>query len=50
MTSYASFIIEDAVEILRDVSLEDEDFKVLWRRVMMALQKAFEYDQDGKGL
>lgn len=48
MTSYASFIIEDAVEILRDISLQDEDSKLLWRRVMMALQKAFEHDQDGK--
>ena len=48
MTSYADFIIDDAVEILQHVSLEDEDSKLLWRRVMVALQKAFEHDQDGK--
>lgn len=48
MTNYAGFIIEDAVEVLRDTSLQDEDSKLLWRRVMKALQKAFEHDQDGK--
>lgn len=34
--------------ILRDVPLQDDDSKLLWRRVLTALQKAFENDQDGK--
>ena len=48
VTTYASFIIDDAVEILKDVSLNDEDSILLWRQVILTLQRTFEHDQDGK--
>lgn len=48
VTTYASFIIDDAVEILKDVSLNDEDSLLLWRQVILTLQRTFEHDQDGK--
>ena len=48
VTSYAAFIIDDAVEILKDVPLNDEDSLLLWRQVVLTLQRTFEHDQDGK--
>lgn len=48
VTSYAAFIIDDAVEILKDISLNDEDSLLLWRQVILTLQSTFEHDQDGK--
>lgn len=47
VTSYAAFIIDDAVDILKDASLNDEDSLLLWRQVILTLQKTFEHDQDG---
>ena len=46
VTSYAGFILNDAVEILTTTSLQDEDSRLLWRRVLLTLQSAFEHDQD----
>ena len=39
--------MDDAVEILKDDSFNDEDFLLLWRQVIVALQCTFEHDQDG---
>ena len=46
VTSYASFILDDATEVLRHVSPTDEDAMHLWRRVIQTLHKSFEHDQD----
>lgn len=46
VTSYASFIIDDAVEILKDAPLNDADSLLLWRQVILTLQRTFEHDQD----
>jgi len=50
VTSYAGFIIEDSVEILKRSSPDDEDSMFLWRQVILTLHKTFEHDQDGKTL
>ena len=47
VTSYATFITEDAQDILSNVSPSDKDAMLLWQRVIRTLQKTFEYDQDG---
>ena len=47
VTSYAAFVIDDAVEILKDAPLDDEDSLLLWRQVILTLQRTFEHDQDG---
>lgn len=46
--SYAAFIIDDAVEILKEAPLNDEDSLLLWRQVILTLHTTFEHDQDGK--
>lgn len=46
VTNYAAFIIEDAVKILKDAYLSDEDSLALWRQVIVTLRRTFEYDQD----
>ncbi|CAD6593091.1 MAG: snoRNA-binding rRNA-processing protein utp10 [Alectoria sarmentosa] len=46
VTSYATFIIDDAAEILEDCSLNDEDSLLLWRQVILTLQRTLEHDQD----
>ena len=48
VTSYAAFIIDDAAEILKAVPSNDKDTLILWRQVILTLQKTFEYDEDGK--
>ncbi len=48
VTSYAAFIIDNAVEILKDAPLNDEGSLLLWRQVILTLQRTFEHDQDGK--
>lgn len=40
--------MDDVVEILREVNLEDKHPIILWRRVIAALRKSFEHDQEGK--
>ena len=46
VTNYAGLITEDAVGILNNVSLKDADSRLLWERVILTLQSAFENDQD----
>jgi U3 small nucleolar RNA-associated protein 10 len=46
VTSYATYLLENAVEILTDVKLEDSVSKELWARVLRTLVKCFEHDQD----
>lgn len=46
VTSYAGLTTEDAVDILKNTSLKDADSRLLWERVILTLQSAFEHDQD----
>ena len=46
VTNYAGLIIEDAVDILSHISIEDVEIRLLWQRVILTLQSAFEHDQD----
>ena len=48
MTSYASHVIEIAVDALQDVDLKDSGSVTLSRGVLRTLHAAFEHDQDGK--
>ncbi|KAL3425575.1 ssu processome component [Phlyctema vagabunda] len=46
VTSYATYVLEDAVEVLNDVNIKDDESKKLWSRVLQTLVKCFEHDQD----
>jgi U3 small nucleolar RNA-associated protein 10 len=46
VTSYATYLLENAVEVLKTVDLKDEESKRLWSRVLRTLAKCFEHDQD----
>ncbi|MCJ1402119.1 snoRNA-binding rRNA-processing protein utp10 [Xylographa trunciseda] len=46
VTSYASFIVEDVVEVLNTISTKNSDSIILWNRVIAALTSSFEHDQD----
>lgn len=46
VTSYASYLIENAVKVLKSVDPSDESSKILWGRVLQTLTKCFENDQD----
>ncbi|PHH82759.1 hypothetical protein CDD82_4924 [Ophiocordyceps australis] len=46
VSSYASYIVDDAVKILGSADMEDEFEKALWRRVVKTLATCFEHDQD----
>ncbi|EHK98056.1 putative U3 small nucleolar RNA-associated protein 10 [Glarea lozoyensis 74030] len=46
VTGYASYLIENAVDILKNVNPKDEESKKLWTRVLQTLVKCFEHDQD----
>ena len=46
VTNYAGLIIDDAVDILTNISPKEVDSRVLWERVILTLQSAFEHDQD----
>lgn len=46
VTSYASYILESAVDILKNVNPKDTNSKELWARVLRTLTKSFENDQD----
>ena len=48
VTHYATFIIDDAVETLKNAALNDGDSLTLWQQVILTLRKTFENDQDGK--
>lgn len=46
VTSYATYLLENAVNTLKTVDLKDEKSKELWSRVLRTLVKCFEHDQD----
>ncbi|KAI5863109.1 hypothetical protein GGS23DRAFT_568312 [Durotheca rogersii] len=46
VTSYASYIIDSAVDVLKTASLRRPEERELWRKVLQTLAKCFEHDQD----
>ncbi|KAI1393574.1 uncharacterized protein F4822DRAFT_385072 [Hypoxylon trugodes] len=46
VTSYASYIIDSAVEVLRTVDPKKPVQHELWQKVLQTLAKSFEHDQD----
>lgn len=46
VTNYATYLLENAVNVLKDVDLKDEQSKELWSRVLRTLVRCFEHDQD----
>ena len=46
VTSYATYLLDNAAEALKGVNIRDEESKELWSRVLRALVKCFEHDQD----
>ncbi len=46
VTSYASYVLEGAVKILKETNMAKRDEQELWRRVIKTLTKSFEHDQD----
>lgn len=48
VTSYASYIIDNVVEVLKFAKPTDKDSKGLWLAAIRMLRNAFEHDQDGR--
>ena len=48
VTNYAALITDGATEILRITPLNSEDTVILWRKVILTLQRTFENDHDGE--
>jgi len=46
VTNYATYLLENAVDILKNVNLKEDDSKELWSKVLKTLAKCFEHDQD----
>lgn len=46
VTSYATYLLDNAVQVLAAVDPKDETSKELWSRVLRTLAKCFEHDQD----
>lgn len=46
VTSYATYLVDNAVDVLKNVNTKDEESRELWTRVLRTLQKSFEHDQD----
>jgi U3 small nucleolar RNA-associated protein 10 len=46
VTSYATYVLDNAVEILQNVNVKDTESVELWNRVLKTLAKCFEHDQD----
>ncbi|KAF5259814.1 hypothetical protein FOXYS1_9556 [Fusarium oxysporum] len=46
VTNYATYIVEDAVRILKSVDLKSPEERQLWSRVLRTLANCFEHDQD----
>ncbi|KAF4637911.1 hypothetical protein G7Y89_g179 [Cudoniella acicularis] len=46
VTSYATYVLENAVNLLENVNPKEEESKKLWTRVLQTLTKCFECDQD----
>ncbi|KAK4043989.1 hypothetical protein C8A01DRAFT_12532 [Parachaetomium inaequale] len=47
VTSYASYVVESAVQVLSATDFKDAAEKELWKRVLRTLAQCFEHDQDG---
>lgn len=46
VTSYATYLLENVVEILQTVDTKNEDSKELWKRALRTLIQCFKHDQD----
>lgn len=46
VTNYATYVLEDAVEILSAIDPKTSSERQLWNRVLNTLAKCFEHDQD----
>ncbi|KAF7547783.1 hypothetical protein G7Z17_g7482 [Cylindrodendrum hubeiense] len=46
VTNYATYVVDDAVKILKSVDLEVAEEQALWSRVLQTLAQSFEHDQD----
>jgi U3 small nucleolar RNA-associated protein 10 len=46
VTSYATYLIDNMVEVLSTVNVKDDDSKELWARVLGTLVQCCEHDQD----
>ena len=46
VTSYATYLLENAVNVLKNVDSKDAQSVELWSRVLRTLIKCFEFDQD----
>lgn len=47
VTSYGSYVVDVAVQVLRETDLNQPEQRELWRRVLLALTPCLEHDQDG---
>jgi U3 small nucleolar RNA-associated protein 10 len=50
VTSYASYIIENVIEVLEFARPNVNESKDLWLAAVRTLNAAFEHDQDGKSM
>ncbi|RDA91408.1 hypothetical protein CP533_6899 [Ophiocordyceps camponoti-saundersi (nom. inval.)] len=46
VTSYATYVVDDAVKTLRTVKIKNAEERQLWARVLKTLATCFEHDQD----
>lgn len=46
VTSYASYLLDNSVDVLSTVDPKNEELKSLWSAVLRTLTKCFEHDQD----
>ncbi|KAM7192516.1 hypothetical protein V8F33_008277 [Rhypophila sp. PSN 637] len=46
VTGYASYITDNAVKIVREANLKDDNERELWSRVLETLGSCFEFDKD----
>ncbi|RCI11238.1 hypothetical protein L249_7247 [Ophiocordyceps polyrhachis-furcata BCC 54312] len=46
VTSYAAYVVDDAVKTLRTIRVKDAGERQLWGRVLKTLATCFEHDQD----
>ena len=46
VTSYATYLLDNSVEVIQNVDPKDEVSRVLWSKVLRTLTKCFEHDRD----
>lgn len=46
VTSYATYLLDNSVQILKETDIKDDASRELWSRVLRALIPCFEHDQD----